>query len=442
MPPLFPIVTHMEAQASPPEQAAVALTISRETRLSRLLLTYIITGLFFMLLPGTFLGMWNLIAISGRHSADSVSPAWIQAHGHAQIFGWIGAFILGIGFYSIPKLRRLDPFALSAGWASWALWTTGVTLRWWTGISEWHWRIAAPFSAALELAAFLIFLRCVSGHRPEKSGTATIEKWALVVIAASMGLLLTLIVNLGAEFWLALHAVSPALPSGFDQRFLVLETWGFLVPFVWGFSAKWLPVFLGLRPVRGGRLLAAVALNFGGVVAALAGWMIPAVVLLLAGVVVAAHALRLFEPPLGPAKVKGVSASYPFFIRLAYAWAAVAAVLGIWAALAENSQGIWGASRHALTVGFLATMVFAVGQRVLPAFSGMRLLFSTKLMFAALALLAVGCLLRVTSEVLAYQALATRAWACLPVSAVIEMTAVMLFAINLGVTFARNRPVA
>ena len=439
MPPLFPIVTQREAQTSLPEQAAVALTISRETRLSRLLVTYIVTGLFFLLLPGTFLGVWNLIAISGRHSADSVSPAWIQAHGHAQIFGWIGAFILGIGFYSIPKLRRLDPFALSAGWTSWALWTTGVTLRWWTGISEWHWRMAAPLSAALELVAFLIFLRSVSGHRPEQSGKAAIEKWALAVIAASMGLLLTLIVNFGAELWLALRAASPALPAAFDQRFLVLETWGFLVPFVWGFSARWLPVFLGLRPVHGGRLLAAVALNFSGVVSALAGWMVSAVILLFAAVVVAAHAIRLFEPPLGPAKVKGVSASYPFFIRLAYVWAAIAAVLGIWAALAPNSQGIWGASRHALTVGFLATMVFAVGQRVLPAFSGMRLLFSTKLMFAALAALAFGCLFRVGAEILAYQSLAPAAWNWLPVSAVIEMTAVTMFAVNLTLTFVRRR---
>ena len=60
-------------------------------------------------------------------------PGWMQAHGHAQIFGWIGTFILGIGFYSIPKLRRLNPFALSAAWLCWALWTSGVALRWLTG---------------------------------------------------------------------------------------------------------------------------------------------------------------------------------------------------------------------------------------------------------------------------------------------------------------------
>jgi uncharacterized protein involved in response to NO len=61
---------------------------------------------------GTFLGVWNLLAISSHRSIETVSPAWIQAHGHAQVFGWIGSFILGIGFYSIPKLRRLEPFAL------------------------------------------------------------------------------------------------------------------------------------------------------------------------------------------------------------------------------------------------------------------------------------------------------------------------------------------
>jgi uncharacterized protein involved in response to NO len=424
---------------APPPAEELALHVAREARLSRLLMTYIVTGLVFMLLPGTFLGVWNLIAISSQWAADSIAPAWIQAHGHAQIFGWIGTFILGIGFYSIPKLRRLEPFALSAGWAAWGLWTAGVTLRWWTGISGWHWRIGVPASAVLELVAFLIFLRCVSGHRPEKSGKPGLELWVFVVIGGSLGLLLTLIANLGAAGYVAVRAASPDLPQGFDRRFLVLETWGFLVPFVWGFSAKWLPIFLGLRPVRGSRLLWAAALNFAGVFAALAGWMSAATVLLLGGILVAVHALRILEAPAGAAKLKGVTPSYPVFIRLAYSWAVGAALLGVWAAFANHPQGIWGASRHALTVGFLATMVFAVGQRVLPAFSGMHLLFSTKLMFLALALLAAGCALRVVSEIVAYQGLASAAWAWLPVSALAEMAAVSVFAVNLGLTFGTRR---
>jgi len=104
-----------------------------------------------------------------------------------------------------------------------------------------------------------------------------------------------------------------------------------------------------------------------------------------------------------------------------------------------TAPGIWGASRHALTVGFLAMMVFSIGQRVLPAFSGMRLLFRPWLMFWALTLLAAGCTLRVIAQILSYQGIAASAWACLPISAITEMTAVTLFAANLVMTFARPR---
>jgi hypothetical protein len=56
----------------------------REQSLSRMLMAYIVTGLVFMLLPGTFLSVWNLIKISNREAAESIAPARIQAHGHAQ----------------------------------------------------------------------------------------------------------------------------------------------------------------------------------------------------------------------------------------------------------------------------------------------------------------------------------------------------------------------
>ena len=120
----------------------------------------------------------------------------------------------------------------------------------------------------------LIFFRIVSAHRPQDSGkteSGKLEEWVFVVIAGCAGLLLTMVVNLGATLFLAFRGASPDLPSDFNQRFLVLQTWGFLVPFVWGFSAKWLPVFLGLPPVRGRLLLAAVTVNSTGVIAALAG---------------------------------------------------------------------------------------------------------------------------------------------------------------------------
>ena len=416
------------------------MSASRETRLSRLLTLYICTGLAFMLLPGTFLGVWNLITISAHRSTQTVSLAWIQAHGHAQIFGWIGTFILGIGFYSIPKLRRLNSFGLSAVYTAWGLWTAGVSAHWLCAVYGWHWQTLLPLSAAAELAAFLIFFRAVSGHRPEDSEKRALEPWVFVVIAGAFGLLMTLVVNLGVSMWLAPQAKSPEVPASFDQKFLVLQTWGFLVPFVWGFSARWLPVFLGLQPARGKILLAGVGINTASIAGAFIGWTRFAVFGFVLAAVAAIVGLGLFTHREKSAKLKGVHSSLPFFVRLAYVWALVAALLGVWAAFTDNAYGIWGASRHALTVGFLSTMVFAIGQRILPAFSGMKVLFSTQVMFAALSLLTLGCGLRVASEVLAYQGFMRSAWSWLPVSALIEMTAVTLFATNLALTFTSKRP--
>jgi hypothetical protein len=63
-------------------------------------------------------------------------------------------------------------------------------------------------------------------------------------------------------------------------------------------------------------------------------------------------------------------------------------------------------------------------------------------MFVALLLLTTGCLMRVSSEILAYQGLSNSAWSWLPVSAITEMAAVTIFAVNLLATFARHAPSA
>jgi len=410
--------------------------IARERSLSNLLMTYIVTGLIFMLLPGTFLGVWNLIKISSREAVASISPAWIQAHGHAQLFGWVGTFILGIGFYALPKLRK-QSFGLWEGWLCWMLWVVGVVIRWLANIYPWHWRITMPLSAVLEVLAFLIFFQAVASHRSSGGAAKSWEPWIFVVIAATLGLLASLVLNLGASIQVALHAGSPAFPHEFDQRYLIVSTWGFLVPMVWGFSSRWLPVFMGLRSLRSSLLLVAVSLNTLGVVTGFFGRYRVASVFLLAGAGTAVSAIRFFEPAAKPAKTINVHRSFPVFIRIAYGWLLISAALGVWASREGEAPGIWGASRHALTVGFIAAMIFCVGQRVLPSFCGMRVLWSQKLMLVMLALLMAGCTLRVVSEILAYQEYASWAWHVLPASALIELTAVALFAANLIGTFIR-----
>lgn len=244
-----------------------------------------------------------------RRDAGGVADAgWIQAHGHAQIFGWLGTFILGIGFYTIPRLR-LSRFCFAAAWTTYALWTAGVAMRWAVGTWPWQWRVLFPLAGV-----------------------------AMVVAVA---------LNACESF----RVDAPLFPASFNQRSLALITWGFVVPFIWGFSSRSLPPLLGLRKMHTPLLVAATALVFAGFI------LTP---LLVVAALLFAIGLRIFEPAAKPTKMS------PLFLRLAYAWSIVAAALAI------AVPRVPGASRHAVTVGFFAAAVFTIGPRVLPAFFNVR----------------------------------------------------------------------
>lgn len=206
---------------------------------------------------------------------------------------------------------------------------------------------------------------------------------------------------------------------------------------IWGFNAKWLPVFIGLKPSSQSGLIGGLILNVAGVTAAIFGLFKVSSLLLLSGSIVIILALHIWESVQNLLKILNVHPSFPTFVRMAYVWLGVAAILAVWATAADRAGGIWGASRHARTVGFIAMMVFAIGQRVLPAFCGMKILFSPSLMLWCLTLLNIGCLLRVASEIPAYEGYWKPAWQILPVSAVTELAAVTLFAVNIAVSILK-----
>lgn len=415
--------------------------VTRERKKSLMLRAWIVAGLFFMALPGTLLGFSNLLAISAHHGSAFLPAAWMEGHGHAQVFGWIGSFILGIGFYSQPTRGRN---VLRVPLACFALWTSGVALRWFANIYEWHWRSLVPLSAGLEVLALLLFLSAAMHHkRPEQSGEkhkkSGMELWMVAVLMSTIGLAATVVFNFVECVRLGLAGATPSFPHALDQRYLVLLGWGFLAPVVWGFSARWLPVFLGLPSLRPRLFGAALLLDTAGVLAGEAGAVKAAVLLILASAAMCVAGLRFFEKPRAAAKILGVHRSFPLFARLPYVWLVIAGAMSVWAAWADVHGGIWGASRHALTVGFAATMVFAIGPRILPHFGGVERIFSTRLMLVSLLLLQAGCTLRVSSEPLAYEGIAQFAWKVLPVSGILELGGVLVFAANMVLTYAVGR---
>jgi hypothetical protein len=415
--------------------------IARERRKSLLLRAWIFSGIFFMTLPGTVLGFSNLLAISTNHGLGNLPAAWIQGHGHAQVFGWIGSFILGIGFYSQPSRQSS---AIRIPLTCFVLWASGVGLRWLASIYGWHWRILYPVSAGFELIAVLLFLAAASRHKlpapaSGKQAKPRMELWMVSVLLGTAGLTALALFNFIECLALAMHGTMRAFPHELDQKYLVLLAWGFIVPVIWGFSARWLPSFLAIATTNVRLFQAALILDLMGVLFGVSGWTKSATILLATSAVAIGLALHLTQRPHGQAKVQGIHPSFPSFIRLAYAWLVIAGSMGIWAAFADQHGGIWGASRHALTVGFAATMVFSIGPRILPHFAGVYNIFSKRLIFFSLLLLQSGCTLRVSSEPLAYEGLLPFAWKVLPASGVLELSGMLVFAANIALTFLLGR---
>src|ERR1035437_4545319 len=279
--------------------------VSRERQKSLMLRAWILSGLFFMALPGTLLGFSNLMAISAHHGLAFLPAAWMEGHGHAQMFGWIGSFILGIGFYSQPARDRS---AIRIQLTCFVLWTSGVAIRWFANIYEWHWRSLFPISAGFELIVVLLFLAAASRHKlPEpmngKSAKTSMELWRVSVLLGTAGLAAAVIFNFVECLNLAIHGTQLSFPHALDQKYLVLLGWGFLVPVVWGFSARWLPAFLAISRPDARIFRVALILDLAGVLCGVAGWTRAATVLLALSTAAIGLALHLTQRAHGQPKV-------------------------------------------------------------------------------------------------------------------------------------------
>jgi hypothetical protein len=400
----------------------------RERRLARMLAGFIAAGLLFLVLPGTLLGVWNLVGISSRRAAESVQANFIQAHGHAQLLGWIGTFIIGISLYTLPKFRGAKTRSIEVAWLMLGLWTGAIALRWMasfeTAPSPWIWR----FSAVAEVAVACLLVWQTSARVRLRGG----KLWDHLIFAGFGGLVGTLALQL-VTVW---NMDSAVVPAAINSLTIHLALWSFCLPVVWGYSLKIIPPLIGLPPASGQGTRTALAIQAAAVIVYAGGFFRQGAALGLCAVVLACWSMRIFRAPVRTPKVTGVDRRYPMFVRISFVWLIVSALLGLWADL----PGMTGASRHAFTVGFLATLVFAIGPRILPSFLNSRELWSPRLMLISNVLLTAGCVLRVGSEPFAYGDVVPLAWRVLPISAVTELTAVILFTINMGVSMASKIP--
>ncbi|HEY7782715.1 MAG TPA: hypothetical protein VIC85_21150 [Ktedonobacterales bacterium] len=340
-----------------------------------------------------------------------------QAHGHLQLYGWVGLFVLGVACYFVPRLRGA-PLA-GAGFVPWVLaaLVSSLVLR---GIAQplvaatgaGVWRVAFALSAPLEAAALLgavgMLAATLRAGPPLRSRPAL---WSILpfVAGAFVALGLAGLVNAANVFAAAATPTGIVPPAGDDLN-VTLGLFGFLIPLALAMSARFLPMYAGLDAFPRGMLaplagayLAGLALFAAGTAGGLApgawsGIVTGTGMLLVGGALVAFIAVFLKMMPrrgrlpervtrLAPSaeaaarvyrdRVSSDRGAYGPFVALiasAYTWAAVGGVLLVVDGLASLFGGTppiaLDIARHSLAVGFIALLLCGVSQRMIPGFSG------------------------------------------------------------------------
>ncbi len=367
----------------------------------------------------------------------------VQVHGHAQLLGWVGLFIMGIAYHAIPRMKATSLPSRRLAYLSYGLVLAGLVLRL-TGqplpVNSAVRSALLLLSGLSELAGAALFLGLL--RATITSSLQPRDIYEKFMLAGAAWLCVGAVVNLALLGVMAFSGQS-YIPAPADDALLHIYVIGFIISFIFGMSVRTLPTFLGLPALHArGVNTAFVALNAGlaaRLIGMALGGSVPGVVLATAGAalevaafVTFAVALRVFAPGQPWVKETGMPRGHEKFLRAAYAWLMLAAALDV-AFTVMSLAGLGGAGfyggnalRHAVALGFVTFAIFGMASRVIPVFSGARLQ-APGLLTPIFALLMTGTGLRVIFGVL-YVYMPALSEAMRGLSGVLALSGFVLFA--------------
>lgn len=346
--------------------------------------------------------------------------ATAQAHGHLQVYGWAGLFVLGVATHFLPRLRgaplahpRLIPWCLGlvvAGLLARALGQPLMALMMVHG--DGVWRAMVGLSGIAEALGYLGLGSCLALTLRAGPPLATRKAFRSVLpllAGALTSLEVAALVNCANTLALGWQA-QPVVGGVADELNITLGLFGFLVPMALAMSAQSLPLYAGLEPFPRQMLWPLAGCYFGGLVAFCAGMLVAsggsalgpdveglgllamgAALLTFIGVFLRmmrgrrklpekvtslAPAPAVAERRYAEVKASNRKAYGPFvgLVASAYLWALLAGVLILTDGGALLVTGdipfALDAVRHALAIGFIALLICGLAPRMVPAFSG------------------------------------------------------------------------
>jgi hypothetical protein len=455
--PLPQLMNELGAAATPPAPRACGCCSTHRAPLANadaIYRPFFLAGIGIILTLGAAWGAYLLLNIGLAGSFRAVGLHEVNAHGHAQIFGWVGLYVMGFAYQAFPRFKHTTLLYPGLAWLTWGAMLAGVVGR----------SVAEPFAAGVHGLTLVVLV------------ASLVEVWA---IATFGGIITATLLKSGkplavydgyvfsALCWFllqaaydAVYAVATLQAAGDELRALV-ATWqgplremqihGFTLLMILGVSQRIFPNFYGF-PAGKARtsLCALVAINLAVVgevlglllmtsgARAWAGLWYGSVLLLAAAVVVLVREWRIF----GRAEDTDRSLK---FLRGAYVWLLISLAMLVAlplhqfvllpglapdsaAAQMGFSHAYYGAIRHAITVGFISLMIMGVAAKVVPTLNGLNVRTLSALWLPFL-LLNAGCALRVGGQTLTD--FVPQSFPVTGISGIMEVTALAIWGVHL-----------
>ncbi len=396
---------------------------------------FLTAALAITLTIGAGWGAWLLFQIGSGTDFGVVPVGHVVAHGDAQLWGFVALFIAGISLRWLPTATATRPASTVLVRILLTAMLIGITAGF-----VWALRPASlPWLGPLSGAALLIAAALQTAFLAKRAIPRLPQAWACAVLAAGLWW------NVWAMFTLWLRVSSQSvgpLAYSVGQRNvnISLAVFGLSLNAVYGFGLRLLPGMVG-GTARQPWAACAIALHNAGVALLAAAMVAQTPIVATAGLVSISGGVVAFVLALpGLRKVKRFSKRpeqgaphLSRYVQVALFWLVVGTLLltvgEVYCAWshAQLPHAWRGAARHALTVGFLTTLIMGVAQRLLPILGHTRLRWP-QLVVPTLVLVGVGNLMRVSME------MATLVWTpafwLMPLSSLLELTALAVFAAN------------
>ncbi len=393
----------------------------------------IFTAIAICLTLGAGWGVLLLLRIAGGLSYHVASAPQVHVHGVAQLWGWMALFIFAVATHLLRQTARRP----APAWLEWIAVLSIVA-----AIPIFFANLLPPvrqaFAGADILASALLMAAalCFGASALLSLSGQTRQVWHRFVFA----LIAWLWIWSMADLFIRIDFLHAPVPSESARNLLILlPVLGFATNAIYGFGIRLIPGLLTISNLRPKCFTAAYFLHNLGLCLLLIPWrdtrILGPLLMLAAAITYLAGMNFLRGKP--PRPIYGVDVRGHILIRAAFFWLIAGLVMiALQPLLSQLPHAYAGAWRHALTVGFITTMILGVGQRLVPIFIKQPL-FSTRLMLLSAALILIGNAGRVTLEL---ATIGQWPWAfrLMGLTGLLELTAIALFAVNLLWT-VRNR---